>query len=737
MESLDDRILEFFDLETETENPARLQLRRFELAKDVLTQAVAEPRAHARVLEVAEQASSWLAPDAKVSAASAGFLAAGLAYLRQSGEPDRHAELFHLAKSLRTSEAPDGFRLAFAESALRLGHVEEAAKAAPRHELLRVRLARLQGRAYEARATLERADGAAAAWQRTLTEFLVTKDQSRLVRGIKERESEVTPSMRLEAYLLCRAVSTDVHHRLQTPRYIERNLIKRRDCPLETLNLLDACLILEGLDAAPFRTRVQMSRDLVRAARRLADLEWAVHALAAGIRAFAKHGDALLRDDLIREFAATTHLLGKGSAFDPLQVLASKDSAGASTASTPLPLALLKHAAGLTRPGVSPARREAEALKSFASILSKLSSLRGFLQKTAQFSATMSEILTGEEDPDLERVFFSGAPLDEAETTAALASYRVDRSTYSSFQTTPVASGSIGQCHRATLPDGTAVAVKVKYPGIEKRLSSDAKLIGAAAKVLALTARQAPLEAMVAPFTELCLMQCDFVREAANQEQMRRALAHNPRIGIPRVHADRSNENVIVQNWVEGQTVFQFAELADAAAKEEAARSLVEWMFGSVAAGMFYFDVHPGNFRFEPSGKLWVLDFGAVLPVERGVGEVIPFLQALKKGDQARMFDLLQAGGLLGPGDQGLAESMFGTSRDLILKPFVVDQAFRFDLAYVREVVESFKQLQAKGGQVPTGASISNLRFYWSFYGLLAKVGAEANYSRMVAPFLS
>ena len=46
---------------------------------------------------------------------------------------------------------------------------------------------------------------------------------------------------------------------------------------------------------------------------------------------------------------------------------------------------------------------------------------------------------------------------------------------FANFNMKPFAAASIGQVHRATLPDGTLVAVKVQYPGVAKSIESDIK----------------------------------------------------------------------------------------------------------------------------------------------------------------------------------------------------------------------------------------------------------------------
>ncbi len=48
---------------------------------------------------------------------------------------------------------------------------------------------------------------------------------------------------------------------------------------------------------------------------------------------------------------------------------------------------------------------------------------------------------------------------------------------FSSFEAEPFAAASIGQVHRAVLPNGQSVVVKVQYPGVDDACESDLKFI--------------------------------------------------------------------------------------------------------------------------------------------------------------------------------------------------------------------------------------------------------------------
>ena len=51
------------------------------------------------------------------------------------------------------------------------------------------------------------------------------------------------------------------------------------------------------------------------------------------------------------------------------------------------------------------------------------------------------------------------------------------------FDPQPVAAASIGQIHRAVLPDGRSVAVKVQRPGAPRQIDADIELLYQAARI--------------------------------------------------------------------------------------------------------------------------------------------------------------------------------------------------------------------------------------------------------------
>src|SRR2546421_7701602 len=113
------------------------------------------------------------------------------------------------------------------------------------------------------------------------------------------------------------------------------------------------------------------------------------------------------------------------------------------------------------------------------------------------------------------------------------------------FEEEAAAAASIGQVHRATLPDGRAVAVKIQYPGVAKALRADMQNAG---MILRLAKAIAPgLDPKAAPegLKERVLEELDYEYEAQNQRTFARAYRGHPFIYVPDVITRLSRNPVL------------------------------------------------------------------------------------------------------------------------------------------------------------------------------------------------
>jgi predicted unusual protein kinase regulating ubiquinone biosynthesis (AarF/ABC1/UbiB family) len=181
---------------------------------------------------------------------------------------------------------------------------------------------------------------------------------------------------------------------------------------------------------------------------------------------------------------------------------------------------------------------------------------------------------------------------------------------FESFEEEAAAAASIGQVHRAVLPGGRRVAVKVQYPGMAKALAADmsnAKLIMRMAKALA---PGLDAKAVAAELRERVLEELDYEIEAANQRTFARAYRGHPFIVVPDVVTRLSTERVLVTEWVDGAG-FDAVKRLPQDEKDRFGEIVFRFCFGSIYhLQHFNADAHPGNYLLMEDGKVAFLDFG-------------------------------------------------------------------------------------------------------------------------------
>ncbi len=208
-------------------------------------------------------------------------------------------------------------------------------------------------------------------------------------------------------------------------------------------------------------------------------------------------------------------------------------------------------------------------------------------------------------------------PSDVARATLTREFDRSVEELFASFEDEPAASGSLAQVHYAVLPDGAEVVVKVKRPGVERKVITDLSLLrtlaGYAERYLPELHVLQPR--VVAEELERTMRrELDFVTEASNTARFHDALAACDGTCAPRVYWDLTSSDVLTLQRLQGVRVTDLAALeAQGTSRRELARRLVDiFLTQYLEMGVFHADPHPGNILIAPDGAIGVIDFGMV-----------------------------------------------------------------------------------------------------------------------------
>jgi len=176
----------------------------------------------------------------------------------------------------------------------------------------------------------------------------------------------------------------------------------------------------------------------------------------------------------------------------------------------------------------------------------------------------------------------------------------------------PVAAGSIAQVHRAALAGGRVVALKIRRPGVERRVHADFAVLRAVTRVLARLPfmRWTPVreiaEEVAAPVCE----QLDFRLEAENHREIARMLEREEGLKVPRLVEPLCSDDVLAMEFIDGLRDVTTASVP-ASQRQHAAltglRALYRMIF---LGGLVHADLHPGNFFVREWGTVVLLDMG-------------------------------------------------------------------------------------------------------------------------------
>jgi ubiquinone biosynthesis protein len=196
----------------------------------------------------------------------------------------------------------------------------------------------------------------------------------------------------------------------------------------------------------------------------------------------------------------------------------------------------------------------------------------------------------------------------------------------------PMASASIAQVHRARLPSGEEVVVKVQRPGIEEQIRSDTDLLFYLARFLEGVIEETGIytpTGIVTEFRNAMLLELDFENEARNIEAFAKNHADRPYVVIPKLYRDLSSRTVITLQELKGvklKTVLESPEFPGVDRKQ-LARNVLEASFRQLFAdAMFHGDPHPGNVMVMDGNRIGLLDFGLVGRMSKQVQETIVLL---------------------------------------------------------------------------------------------------------------
>lgn len=255
-------------------------------------------------------------------------------------------------------------------------------------------------------------------------------------------------------------------------------------------------------------------------------------------------------------------------------------------------------------------------------VTEQLSRLRGAAMKLGQMiSMDAGDVLPAELTTILARLRDAAHSMPPAQLNRVLsAQWGADwREQFTRFEGTPIAAASIGQVHRAMLPDGRVIAIKVQYPGVADSIDADVDNVATLLRVSGLLPASLDIAPLLAEAKRQLHEEADYVREAEQMQRYGALLAGTDAFVVPTGLPELSGKAVLVMDFVQSQPIEVLVN-APQAVRDKAMETLLGLVLREILEfGFMQTDPNFANYRWQAdTGQIVLLDFGAARSVSTG-----------------------------------------------------------------------------------------------------------------------
>ena len=351
--------------------------------------------------------------------------------------------------------------------------------------------------------------------------------------------------------------------------------------------------------------------------------------------------------------------------------------------------------------------------------------------------AKISQILCMEDGEG--NVFSDCKPYSQVETLKKFREdYSLNKNTFfkgvTDLDFTIMKSGSIGQVHRAIYND-EQIVLKIQYVGLEEQFETDLKILKTVSDFLFAFIDN---KDMIGEITAKLYEELDYVNEKTNQEHIYNLWISNSNVIIPKIIPELCTTTIISSTMLVGaEDMFSFIKTSSQKQRNNIGELIFSFIYENLFHhGIFYSDIHYGNFLIMEKNKLCVVDFGCINFVDESfLKNLMNLYWSIHDDDSVSFYNIMKLMGILQEKKKISNESLvylFDFFK-IQFEPLVQDD-FEFTEEWLQKCIHKEVSL-AKEWFLPSNCVFLN-KINFGLYNILTKLQLKCNLSKTIKNIL-
>ncbi len=341
-------------------------------------------------------------------------------------------------------------------------------------------------------------------------------------------------------------------------------------------------------------------------------------------------------------------------------------------------------------------------------LMKSLGNLKGPLMKVGQILSTIPEALPNEYANEFQQLQSNAPPMGWPFVRRRMKTELGGdwETKFASFEKDAAAAASLGQVHKATAHDGTALACKLQYPDMQSAIDADLNQLKIIFSLYEKYDKAIKTNQIHSELAERLREELDYELEAKYTKLYGYILRDEKNVHVPEIINDLSTDRLLTSTWMDGTRIMDFVDKDTETRNTIAMNMFRAWYVPLYNYGIIHGDPHLGNYTIRGDLSVNLLDFGCVrvFPVEF-IGGVVDLYRALQNDDMELAVHAYETWGF-----KGLSKEQIETLNiwaNFLYGPILEDAVRPIgeitNGVYGREIAEKVhKQLREVGGvQVP------------------------------------